>query len=101
MHRDPASKTSQDLAAQFGVVPSSGRAQSADELLAEELARCSDCGRTPLIGEHVHLYESTDVVCELCRVLRTTAPLSSALVSHSLGPARRNDPAFVVRVTRR
>jgi hypothetical protein len=34
-------------------------------------------------------------------MLRPTAPVSSALVSHSLGPERRNDPAFVVRVTRR
>lgn len=77
------------------------RPAPAEELLAEELARCSDCGRTPLIGEYVHLYGSTAVVCELCRVLRTDMPLSSGLVSHSLGPARRNDPAFVVRVTRR
>jgi hypothetical protein len=73
----------------------------ADELLAEELARCSDCRRTPLIGEYVHLYGSTAVVCELCRVLRSEMPVSSALVSHGLGPAHRNDPAFVVRVTRR
>jgi len=72
-----------------------------EDLLAEELARCSDCGRTPLIGEHVHLYGATDVVCELCRMLRPDMPVSSALVSHSLGPAHRNDPAVVVRVTRR
>jgi hypothetical protein len=75
--------------------------ETADELLAEELARCSDCGRTPLIGEYVHLYGSTAVVCELCRVMRSDTPVSSALVNHSLGPPSRNDPAFVVRVTRR
>ncbi|MGA2469826.1 MAG: hypothetical protein ABSG64_03960 [Solirubrobacteraceae bacterium] len=101
MRRDSLSRTTHAVAAQFGVVPRPPRPPSADELLAEELARCSDCGRTPLIGEHVHLYESTDVVCELCRVLRVSAPVSSALVTHSLGPARRNDPAVVVRVTRR
>jgi hypothetical protein len=31
------------------------RQSSIDDLLAEELTRCCDCGRTPLIGEHVHL----------------------------------------------
>jgi hypothetical protein len=76
-------------------------APAADDLLAEELARCSDCGRTPLIGEFVHLYESADLVCELCRMLRPLAPVLSARVTHRLGPAGRNDPAVVVRVTTR
>lgn len=74
---------------------------SVEDLLAEELTRCCDCGRTPLIGEHVHLYESADIVCELCRMLRSDEPVLSAQVSPRLGPERRNDPAFVVRVTRR
>ena len=30
-------------------------------------ARCHDCGRTPLIGEYVYLYETAELVCELCR----------------------------------
>lgn len=103
MRFESLSKATGAVAAGLGVGglhPRPG-APNPDELLAEELARCSDCGRTPLIGEHVHLYEPTDVVCELCRVLRPDTPVSSALVSHSLGPARRNDPALVVRVTRR
>ncbi len=77
------------------------RRPTAEELLAEELARCSDCGRTPLIGEHVHLYGPTDVVCELCRALRVDVPVSSALVRDSLGIAASNDPAVVVKITRR
>ena len=36
--------------------------------------RCTDCGRTPLTGEHVPLYEgprarAEGIVCELCRDL--------------------------------
>jgi hypothetical protein len=73
---------------------------AAADLLAEELARCSDCGRTPLIGEHVHLYESADLVCELCRMLRREAPLLSAQVTPRLGATSRIDPAVVVRVSR-
>src|ERR1700690_608702 len=77
------------------------RQTAAEELLAEELARCRDCGRTPLIGEHVHLYSSADLVCELCRMLRREAPLLSAKVTPRLGQASANDPATVVRVSRR
>jgi hypothetical protein len=51
-------------------------------------SRCADCGRTPLIGEHVHLYETrradaAEIVCELCRQLRREAPLASEIVRHS------------------
>jgi hypothetical protein len=53
------------------------------EGLAEERARCSECGRTPLIGEDVHVYDRGQIVCELCRQLRRTAPLSSQRVRHS------------------
>jgi hypothetical protein len=52
--------------------------------LAADRHRCSDCGRTPLVGERVHLYErSKGVVCELCRPLRSEAPAASELVRHS------------------
>ena len=51
--------------------------------LAEERARCSDCGRTPLIGEDVHVYERGRIVCELCRQLRRAAPVSTVRVRHS------------------
>jgi hypothetical protein len=53
--------------------------------------RCADCGRTPLTGEYVHLYESppqrkrsrpTSLVCELCRVLRRESPVASEVVRH-------------------
>ncbi|HUB76115.1 MAG TPA: hypothetical protein VL977_03615 [Solirubrobacteraceae bacterium] len=74
---------------------------AAADLLAEELARCSDCGRTPLIGESVHLYESAELVCELCRMLRPEPPMLSAQVTSRFGPANRSDPAVVVRVMRR
>jgi hypothetical protein len=56
--------------------------------LEAERSRCADCGRTPLTGEHVHLYESRaahepKLVCELCRQLRRELPLASELVRHS------------------
>jgi hypothetical protein len=53
--------------------------------------RCADCGRTPLTGEYVHLYESpshrnrprqSSLVCELCRVLRPAEPVASEVVRH-------------------
>jgi hypothetical protein len=56
---------------------------------------CADCGRTPLTGEHVHLYGSPAglagsrrttqqqrIVCELCRPARREAPVASELVRH-------------------
>jgi hypothetical protein len=52
--------------------------------LAADRHRCNDCGRTPLVGERVHLYERTKgVVCELCRPLRREAPAASEPVRHS------------------
>jgi hypothetical protein len=45
--------------------------------------QCSDCGRTPLVGERVHLYARGAVVCELCRPRRRTAPEGSHLVPHT------------------
>ena len=48
--------------------------------------RCTDCGRTPLTGEHVHLYGArrpAGIVCELCRPLRREAPVASEIVRHS------------------
>ena len=45
---------------------------------------CADCGRTPLVGERVHLYEADEaVVCELCSQLRREPSLSSEIVRHS------------------
>ena len=40
--------------------------------------RCVHCRRTPLVGECVHVYSSSkrgeELVCELCRPLRTAPP---------------------------
>jgi hypothetical protein len=53
--------------------------------------RCADCGRTPLTGEHVHIYASATrsasqhlqrIVCELCRPARRESPVASELVRH-------------------
>jgi hypothetical protein len=45
---------------------------------------CADCGRTPLTGEHVHLYDGRKrgIVCELCRPLRREHPVASEIVRH-------------------
>jgi hypothetical protein len=51
--------------------------------LAAGRHECADCGRTPLVGEHVHRYQRGDVVCELCRQSRGSEPVSSDLVRHS------------------
>lgn len=59
--------------------------------LTADRHRCAHCGRTPLVGERVHVFERvTGIVCELCRTQRTQAPLASRLVRHSeLGHAVR------------
>ena len=44
---------------------------------------CADCGRTPLVGERVHIYERGAVVCALCRPRRRTAPETVRTVAHS------------------
>jgi hypothetical protein len=51
--------------------------------LEEDRSRCADCRRTPLIGEHVYLYDGDRLVCELCRPLRRQAPEASEVVHHS------------------
>jgi hypothetical protein len=44
--------------------------------------QCADCGRTPLVGERVHIYERGIVVCALCRPRRRAAPVRSQTVKH-------------------
>jgi hypothetical protein len=46
---------------------------------------CVDCGRSPLIGESIHLYDGRGggLVCELCRPLRREAPAATETVRHS------------------
>ena len=52
--------------------------------LADGRATCRHCHRSPLVGEVVHLYAAgrrgEEIVCELCRPLRTAAPARSVLV---------------------
>jgi hypothetical protein len=45
--------------------------------------QCADCGRTPLVGERVHIYARGAVVCDLCRPRRRSAPERSQTVHHS------------------
>jgi hypothetical protein len=52
-------------------------------VLSADRASCRDCGRTPLIGEEVYLYEHDRIVCELCRPRHAAAPLSAERVRHS------------------
>ncbi len=54
-------------------------------VLTADRHRCADCGRTPLVGERMHLYEEHrgEVVCELCRPLRQAHPVASETVRHS------------------
>ena len=51
--------------------------------LAADRHCCTDCGRTPLVGERIHTYEPRNaVVCELCRPARHEQPASSEVVRH-------------------
>lgn len=52
--------------------------------LEADRSRCADCGRTPLTGEYVHLYDGRrpQLVCELCRPLRRQPPLAREIVRH-------------------
>jgi hypothetical protein len=48
--------------------------------------RCIHCGRTPLVGELLHVYEATSGdrhVCELCRSRHREPPARSELVHSS------------------
>jgi hypothetical protein len=51
--------------------------------LAAGRAQCHDCGRTPLVGERVHLFGDGAMVCELCRPRRGGVPERSEAVHHS------------------
>jgi len=66
------------------------------DALEADRSRCADCGRTPLIGEHVHLYDAArpEIVCELCRMLRVDRPIASEIVRHS-------ERGLAVRITAR
>ncbi|HEX4364379.1 MAG TPA: hypothetical protein VHZ75_07490 [Solirubrobacteraceae bacterium] len=53
------------------------------DVLTDGRHACADCGRTPLVGEHVHHYAAGSAVCELCRPLRRGEPVRSERVRHS------------------
>jgi hypothetical protein len=63
---------------------------------------CADCGRTPLTGEHVHIYSGSTrgaahvqrIVCELCRPAHREPPLARELVRHC-------EHGYTVRLTAR
>lgn len=59
----------------------------------DEIDRCADCRRTPLIGETLYRYGVAVALCELCRPLRREEPTSSELV-------RNSDCGDAVRVQR-
>ena len=44
---------------------------------------CSDCGRTPLEGERVHVFDDDATVCDLCRGARAGEPERSEQVRQS------------------
>jgi hypothetical protein len=53
-------------------------------LLAAARHACMGCGRTPLVGERVHIYEHEHgIICELCRLRHRGQPHASELVRHS------------------
>jgi hypothetical protein len=60
--------------------------------------RCRHCHRTPLVGEYAYLYDAgargQEIVCELCRPLRTASPERVVLV-------RSPEQASAVRAVRR
>jgi hypothetical protein len=57
---------------------------------------CSHCRRTPLVGEHVHLYGER-LVCQLCRHLRREPP-GATVVVHSAEHHRTVKGAVSLRV---
>ena len=52
--------------------------------LEADRTSCADCGRTPLVGEQVHVYDGRRprTVCELCSAHRREEPTASAAVRH-------------------
>ena len=58
------------------------------DALEDGRSQCADCGRTPLIGESVDLYEDRPgrpprLVCELCSQLRRDTPVARDTVRHA------------------
>ena len=47
------------------------------------VSTCVDCGRAPLVGEHVHVFDGDGLVCQLCRPGRGGEPIRLERVHHS------------------
>jgi hypothetical protein len=50
-----------------------------DERLAGS-ERCGCCNRTPLVGEHVFVYQSGMIACALCRQRQRESPVGTRMV---------------------
>jgi hypothetical protein len=50
--------------------------------LTRERQCCHDCGRTPLPGERIFVYERVGAVCALCRPQRRADPVRIDVVHH-------------------
>jgi hypothetical protein len=51
--------------------------------LTRDRHACADCGRTPLPGERVFLYDHDALVCALCRPVRGEDPERTEVVHHT------------------
>jgi hypothetical protein len=51
-----------------------------DQRLAGDSQQCTNCHRTPLIGERIYEYPSGAVACELCRRRERSTPQGSHVV---------------------
>ncbi|HUA11273.1 MAG TPA: hypothetical protein VMA83_04650 [Solirubrobacteraceae bacterium] len=53
-------------------------------VLEDERRSCRDCGRTPLTGETVYVYEDRrgELFCELCRRRDASTPSAQFAVRH-------------------
>jgi hypothetical protein len=49
-------------------------------MLVAGRARCTDCHRTPLVGERIHVYRRGTMVCDLCRPHHEQDPERSEIV---------------------
>ena len=51
--------------------------------LTRDRHACADCGRTPLPGERVFVYDAEAVVCALCHPVRREDPVRTDVVHHT------------------
>jgi hypothetical protein len=51
--------------------------------LTRDRHACADCGRTPLPGERVFVYDHEALVCALCHPVRREEPAGVEVVRHT------------------